>query len=251
VEIKDFEADKNGWWALVVEESRSGLLYEDRVDYMKVKDVFAICQELVTGGEEDSNWLLDFASNHPDVVPPDVAKHIAVDLLRVPVDKAFPGVEFTGIPKKGKATTQAPKKASPKKHPAKAGKSGKGGGNNIPAKMPTSVVGRSCTENHDDLSSYTAVHDAYYFQSTRKYSSASCKECKHPFATDGNKKITGPKCPLPTGKAPVYIWNQLELDKTTCGKLICHECYLVSVKSNPTPTGRKRSCPLSGSGSSK
>lgn len=238
VEIKEFEEDKQGWWALVVEESRSQL-YEDRVDHMMVKDVFAICQELVDAEEEDSNWLVDFVRNHPNLVPANVATHIALDLMKSPVDKVFPGVVFKGKPKQGKTNTE-PAKARPKKQPAKARKSGKGSGKKSPAEKPTVVNAKSCSENHEDLSSYTGVTDAYYFQSGKKYNIASCQNCNLSFDTDGNKATTK-KCPLPTAKAPVYICNQFELDKSTCGNLICYGCYLVLVqKSDATSTGRKR-----------
>lgn len=217
VQIVSFQKDDAGWWAEVIEGSRSGK-YEDHQDWMKLRDVYSICEECVESGHEEENFLVGYVRDYPKKVQWAVANEIAVDLMGSSITEVF-GVSasvFKGYKKPSGTTNTGDNTTRKQTQPKSTGRVGS---------KPSS---NTCKLSRSDPGNFKAINVGYYFVGRRKYCELSCHGCHKLFASDRNKEKGNcdDMIPLPTARVATYVCLDFEVDKCACGTMLCHSCYV-------------------------
>lgn len=209
MQIHKVEANKDEtgkYWVQCTEERKN------RVETKKWLDaqwVFEFCQLFVEDGTESVNFLVQFVTDCPDLVPRGFHEYIA-GLSSVDVAELFPGLSSQPVEETASPADQEKQSAE------------------------------DCGHDHDSAKNYKEVEKVYYFLKDRRFSTCSCRKCGKYFATEANQGREDYKqkghIPLPkNGKNTCYACTKFEPGTVLCYHMVCEPCFVNKMSSKKRP----------------
>jgi hypothetical protein len=211
--------------------SRTGDYEDVKAEQIALKLAYDNCEFQLDDEDTDleDNLVLTYALDQGEKLDPGLATAIA-DVAGQPIEKLFPDYRTGG--KLQDSSTQVLLGNSNKENDAPPAKCSNTDASSATVKVSNNIVGdekkSDCQKMHTTytMEAYSRVTCSFYWEKGgRKYHGKAC-------SMEGCRKPT----PKPCEKTPLYVCTQFDLDKSTCGCVVCHECFNNELTKTCRPT---------------